>query len=477
VTHGQSPGDQIQRIRLDVLAQETERLDRRLKQILDQQNEDRQQRQSLQGELANLCRRVDKLIALKESEEGGSGDAGDDLSDTVKPLLQAVLQMLDVPGQTPATSSDSMAPAHQLPAKTTEPRRPDLQAGQRVSPPQSVTVRYPQPSPSTARPVGTAESPEPPPAKPQARTATRDAEATQATTEALHRALSRLDQASKSAERARSAGSIRAPASSAETHRSAPKPAPNGPPQTSARGEASPVARRPGTRPRPEKQTPKVRSDAWDVEEESLGVEDPAIEIARLLRPVNSVRAAKPLVRQPETAARPPEQSKTEKPAPLQLGTAETPEIVRRPARSPERPQPAEGPVARPGAAQASRKSGSAPPLARAKAPERPTPPAGGKPAVETATEAKPAGKESTSQDGPPLSRLDHPREALPKCLTEPWDDAEPGRWHLGQDKSTRRWPFRRNRSTGGETDPAEDVRSPTSSWRTRFDDTGKPTK
>ena len=519
-TQDQPVRDQVQRIRLDLLARETERLDRRLEQILDQQREDRQQREGLQGELANLCRRVDKLIVMKESEEGGGGEAGADLRDTVKPLLQAVLQMLDGPLQKSAPQSGSVAPAQapQPPVKTDETRQQDTGAGPRAPAPQTVTARYPQPSASTARPAGTAATPQPPPERPQVHPDAPPIGDVEATAAALHNALSRLDLATKSAARARTADPNQAAAPNAATHRQDPAvagsatragpaaPVPgDGPAQERVVFKVPPMVRQPETRPGPQKPPSKAAPDNLGDTDDSLGIEDPTIEIARLLRPVNARTEAKPVGRQPEPrprppepAARPPEPSArpleaTARPPeatarhperrragesePLQLGTPETPEIIERPERLPHKPGPGDVPAERPVAAQAPMKSGGVPPAGDARAPDRSAPATTGGQGTVAASTTQSAGTDPASRGITPPSGLESPCEALPKCLTEPWDDAESGRRQAGQDKSPRRWPFRRTRSTGEATDRPEDTRSAPGARRSRFDDGSDSTK
>ncbi len=491
-TQDQPVRDQVQRIRLDLLARETERLDRRLEQILDQQKEDRQQREGLQGELANLCRRVDKLIVMKESEDGGGGEAGADLRDTVKPLLQAVLQMLDGPAQKPPPASGSVAPAQAplSPVDTAEPRQQDIGAGPRAPAPQTETARYPQPSASTARPTDTAATPQPPPGDPQVHPGAPQIGDVEATAAALQNALSRLDLATKSAARARTADPNRASAPNAAMHRQDPAPAApvtrsepaapvpgDDPAQKRVISKVPPTARQPETRLGPQKPPSKAMPDTLDDTEDSLGIEDPAIEIARLLRPVNARSEASPVGRRPEPAARSPERRRAGESEPLQLGTAETPEIIERPARLPHRPGPGDEPAERPVAAQSAAKSGGVPPAADARAPDRPAPTAAGAPGTGMAPRARPVGADPVSRGITSPSAPESPCEALPRCLTEPWDDADSGRWQAGQDKSPRRWPFRRARPTGEATDRPEDSRSAPSSRPTRFDDGSDPTK
>jgi hypothetical protein len=222
---------------------------------------------------------------------------------------------------------------------------------------------------------------------------------------------------------------------------------------------------------------PKAGPDSWDDDDDSLGVEDPAIEIARLLRPVTAKTEARPVGRRSEPAAPTSERRKAGESEPLELGTAETPEIVERPARLPDRSGSADGPAERPVAGQAPLPSGGMPPAADARVPERAAPTATGVQGKEPASgmqsaETHPASGDSTSPLG-----LESPCEALPKCLTEPWDDAESGRWQLGQDKSPRRWPFRRSRSTGEVTGRPEDPRSAADSRRTRSEKGSDPKK
>ena len=86
---------QIQRVRLDLLSRETERLEQQLRQVLDQQNEDRQLREELRGQIASLNQRIEGLLAGAASKSAESGATDSDLRTAVKPLLEAVMQMLE----------------------------------------------------------------------------------------------------------------------------------------------------------------------------------------------------------------------------------------------------------------------------------------------------------------------------------------------------------------------------------------------
>jgi hypothetical protein len=354
-----------------------------------------------------------------------------------------------------------------------------------------------------ARPADTAATPQPPPEKPQVHQGAPQSDDVEATAAALHNALSRLDLATRSAARARPADPKQASAPNAAMHRqdraptapaaragpAAPVPE-DRPVQKRVISKVPPLARQPKTRLDPQEPPSKAVPDSLDDTDDSLGVEDPAIEIARLLRPVNARTEARPIGRRPEPAARSPERRRAGESEPLQLGTTETPEIVERPARLPHRPGPGDGPVKRPVAAQAPMKSGGVPPAADASAPDRPAPTAAdasapdrpaptaaGGQGMGAAARTQPAGTDPASRGITSPSAPESPCEALPRCLTEPWDDAESGRWQAGQDKSPRRWPFRRTRSTDEATGRPEDPRSAPGSRRTRFDDGSEPTK
>lgn len=105
--------NQIQRVRLDLLSRETERLEQQLRQVLEQQNEDRQLREELRGQIANLNQRIESLLAGAASKSAESGGTDGDLRAAVKPLLLAVMEMLDS-----AEAADLAAPAR--PAKSSQ---------------------------------------------------------------------------------------------------------------------------------------------------------------------------------------------------------------------------------------------------------------------------------------------------------------------------------------------------------------------
>lgn len=190
--------------------------------------------------------------------------------------------------------------------------------------------------------------------------------------------------------------------------------------------------------------------------EDSLGAEDPAIEIARLLRPVEARTVTKRAGHGPRpgtgTAASPPVAKSSESPPaaewpagsePLLLGTSETPEIDERVEPPPTGPTGAGG---QGGAGQASRRTGLARRASEVAASDRRAAGTMGRP---DNAAMPPSGAARTSEP-PPASaaglETEPLGEALPKCLTEPWDDPDPGWPQAGQDRGARRWPFRRAR-------------------------------
>jgi hypothetical protein len=501
-TQEQPVRDQVQRVRLDLLARETERLDLVLEQILEQQKEDRQLREGLQGELANLCQRVDTLIAGNESAAPDGAEAAD-LRDTVKPLLQAVMQMLDGPTPKPAAPRVSMEPAQapRPPTRPVQPRQPAAGPEQKSPAAPRITADPMQPSASTARPAGTADTarrtrPAALSGEPQAQSEVTPIDDVEARAMALHKALARLDMASRPTARTQPRHPGPAPAPKAAMPRSGPSaalagPAPgtraeslpgDGPAQKGVLSKAPEIAPKREARPALGLPTPKPEPDSTDDAEDSLGAEDPTIEIARLLRPVEArteARAAEVTTgRRPEPTA-PPPASRTAGQSELLLGTSETPEIAGRPARPSERPGPGDGPVKQAGAGQAPMASGAMRPAADASAPDRPasvtsSPPVAGQDRGAPAGTRLPE-KDTALQGGGPPSGLDDAEPAgpaLPRCLTEPWDDADGDlSWlQAGQDKSSRRWPFRRARSTGEAADQQGESRSTSKTDRTNAD-------
>ena len=101
--HANTVRGQIQRVRLDLLARENERLDHQLRELRQQQKDyqekDSAWREGWQKRLVDLSQQVDRLIADAEAarEAQSEQDDGPELRDTVKPLLLAVLEMLDDP--------------------------------------------------------------------------------------------------------------------------------------------------------------------------------------------------------------------------------------------------------------------------------------------------------------------------------------------------------------------------------------------
>lgn len=475
--------EQVQRVRLDLLARETERLNRRLSQILEQQQEDRQLRDRLQAEVGNLCQRVDQLIAGAGSGAGADG-SGADLRTTVKPLLQAVLDMLDgpvrkAPGETAATRLPREAP----PPRAAAPSRPDsasraAEAATRSSPSADAlplsTVSGPaaggaprqQPSPAEAAPIRPSSGV--PPKGPN-----RSAEEVEARAVALQRALSRLEQASRASAPARppqppsDPSAAAAPPSARPDPGGAPagvpsgsaaRPTPGGEPTTEERLSRTPApTARPDMPPMPERPVPEPKPG--DDIDNSMGAEDPAIEIARLLRPVDAKSQAKSPDQWPDGPSRravpPPAAQRPTQPE-LLLGTNETPEVGE-PDRRPPPPAAKPGPSGGSGVRQrlmqsavARRATGT---IAQDRAAPKPSGPGRCGPDGSAVPPAGFADGEAESPSASPFSGSD--AEPLPRCLTEPWDDLEtgPGALRDGQDKGARRWPFRRGRSGGHAAD------------------------
>lgn len=200
-----------------------------------------------------------------------------------------------------------------------------------------------------------------------------------------------------------------------------------------------------------------------DEVEDSLGAEDPTVEIARLLRPVEARTNTRPAgqTTRPaaETAATPadswtPATPPARRPAesePLLLGTSETPKIDAR-AASPS------GPAADAGGL-ADRRTGLARRASDVTASDRR---GAGAPDRQDGT-ATPASEEPGKSPQPPAASraaglaTEPLGETLPRCLTEPWEDPDPDWLQVGQDKGARRWPFRRGRAGRQDEDGPDD--------------------
>lgn len=198
-----------------------------------------------------------------------------------------------------------------------------------------------------------------------------------------------------------------------------------------------------------------------------MAAEDPAIEIARLLRPVDAksqsklsgldpdgaaapaARPPEPPVKTPEPPARTPEVGRPAQPE-LLLGSDETPKLgerVRRQPAPPAKAAPRDGGNVRQRlmrSAVARRATGA---IAQDRAaPRAPRPDSSGS----EGSAVPPAGPADRHPEPPSSPALAEPEtEPLPRCLTEPWDDldADLAKLRGGQDKGARRWPFRRGRS------------------------------
>jgi hypothetical protein len=525
--------EQVQRVRLDLLARETERLDRRLAQMLEQQQEDRQLRERLQAEVGNLCQRVEQLIGATQSGPTG-GSAGADLRTTVKPLLQAVLEMLDGPGENQESTGEMMPPQRQQ-----GPQRPQSGTG---SGPLAVAVHSPPPgraeaaiptaraagsalppAPGAARPAQAMAARMPPPAQHHAKPKSQhwSAEEVEDRAVALQRALSRLDQATKPSLPRPQPGLPPAPPPAARVATSQPRPdpapaagaAPLRPeagaallrPESPSLPKAAPPRPDPGdapAKPTFEKRMPDLAGvvDPMGEMDDSLGAEDPTIEIARLLRPVEARTPGKPEIHRPHAAAEsaaslpvpetsvvpPASQSSVSAPAarppahsdpdPLVLGTSETPEIGGRNEGLPTPPE-AVGAAGQSGFEQAPGRTDLAWRAREVAASDRSA----------TATPGHSPGERGSRAMPPPVSAEQRPEppaastsagpeteplgEALPRCLTEPWDEPDPDWMQAGQDKGSRRWPFRRGRSGGGATGQRDDNRPAPHGGQTGPDD------
>ena len=136
--YAQTVRGQIQRVRLDLLARENERLDHQVHQLLEQQRDllqrlegqtqehqrDRQRREHSELKLAELSARLERVTGelSRQADEVAAVKAGPELRDTVKPLLLAVLEMLGDSDQMPAGAAAALlkgqaAPSSRPPAE------------------------------------------------------------------------------------------------------------------------------------------------------------------------------------------------------------------------------------------------------------------------------------------------------------------------------------------------------------------------
>jgi len=137
---------QIQRVRLDLLSRETERLEQQLRQVLDQQSEDRQLREELRGQIAQLNQRIEGLLAGGASKSAGPGSADGDLRTAVKPLLEAVMQMLDSADAAGLSESPPPAGSSEAWAQVDAARREPLPS---TTPPSAAEIPV-EPTPEAA---------------------------------------------------------------------------------------------------------------------------------------------------------------------------------------------------------------------------------------------------------------------------------------------------------------------------------------
>ncbi len=425
---------EIQRVRLDLLARETERLDNRLRQILEQQQEDQDLRQELESQLSDLSMRLDALFAGDGSKViDAPGDAN--LRATVKPLLQAVVRMLDATERQPsAAASPAQARQEPRPESAQAPRAPDARAG-------------------GADPPAAPRRPEAPVAQPQSTVPDRQQ------AKAFADAWSQLD----TARTARDFDDVigRLSKARAEAARMPEQPRAPRPEATKSPGALPPapdpgVARRPES-PRPpaaQAPPPAAKPPAPDPFDELAG-DDEAIEIARLLRPTSAANRPKARDRHPKRAEGPPPRAagnqQARAPEPLMLGTQQTPEVARPAARVPLPPRPQAVP-------HETDRRGTPPRQEPATRPD-PAPPPRNDPPTERRENHLPP--RDAAPRRPPVDPRSEPiHTALPKCLTEPWDDPDDGSFlspGSGRHKGGRRWPFRRTRWTKGQSAGQDD--------------------
>ncbi len=463
--YAQTVRGQVQRVRLDLLARENERLDRQIQQLCEQQKEqgdkdhlwrqqwetqreqerralelehqeleqerrlreeehkqharelqkieqerqlherEHKQREELEAQLKQLGAQVDRLNSdlIRQAEEVTAAKATPELRDTVKPLLLAVLELLGDSDQVSADAAAALIKVHDT--------------GQsQANTPGDATMSPRTPDATTAPPSAGERL--------LGKASTRDPVRKPEQTDADQAVLGN-------------------PRPAAESTPWAEAPAKNVPARVPAAA---------AVRPKPSVLPESLDDDFSDVQEKSSLEDEVAIEIARLLKPQDSEADAERLSLDPK----PDEQEAAAKDAPLLLGTSKTPELDAAGTRLPA-PSPAAAAPAAPAAKQGF--GGTAAPTEPAKA-DTPEP---DKAAATALVEARGAETRGEDAESAPSAHAPQPvpaeameKEPLPKCLTERWDDAEDsgatGKSNplddLRRDKSSFRWPFRRVRST-----------------------------
>lgn len=86
---------EIQRVRLDLLARETERLQHKLQLILEERRNDREVIDALRGQIEDLTRQGWRMASRYENGESEEGDGDPELEKRIKPLLHTLLRMLE----------------------------------------------------------------------------------------------------------------------------------------------------------------------------------------------------------------------------------------------------------------------------------------------------------------------------------------------------------------------------------------------
>ena len=490
--HANTVRGQIQRVRLDLLARENERLDHQLREVREQQKEyqekDSAWREGWQKRLLDLSEQVDHLITEAEAarEAEPEQDEGPELRDTVKPLLLAVLEMLDdTDGQGRPARPDTARPAKPIALERPEPpaalQPPPVQTAPAAppaiaEPDQPIAVRPAAPVPDEAEdPSPTAEATGLGPLADQALRQSRPSLATIGRMESWDPVV---------------------PAPQADVPDISP-------PQPVEDGE--PVAAKEPSGPEPGQQALNDtghrdifdRAQESSLDDENTG-DDMAIEIARLLLPqgdagvddtgadntgaddagADDTGADDDLALEPQaeaekavprTAPEPQDNLPEEAdhlPGTLELGTNETPELL-----VPEpKPEPAVAEAPKPKTAQPSlvEDPQPKPPQRREGVPSRfaasglggaaadSKPVAGGQPRAGGDAKASDSGSPVRPPHPEPEPEPEIPTEPLPRCLTERWEDegsdplASSARGQPAQrrDTGSYRWPFRRLRAT-----------------------------
>ncbi len=405
---------QIQRVRLDLLSRETERLEQQLRQVREQQHEDRQLREELRAQLADLGQRMELMLAGGPPQGAGRGDRDADLRTAVKPLLQEILRMLDNAGSLP--SDNALPSSHSSPSSGSVWSQVDA-----------------------AREAGRGMDPATPEASTKSEPVTREAAAPvrAAAGEAVCDTSADVAADAEIASEAETVSCEPAAAQPgdtvAEVSQESPTPAPEKPAEEASepdpdeelrieiarllrpkdsRGRYGPLPGAGTTIAKPERIVPEARAagqPAADAAPTPESAPEPAPEPAAEIAP--------------ETAA----EMAAEAQEPLVLGTDATPEV--------DRPAGASSSTAKP-AADRTPQAPDAEPDAR----ENP---------ADDGTVRRIAGSASAAKRSQRPSWAPRPnpmRASLPKCLTEPWDEPEAA---SDARKGGARWPFRRTRSGG----------------------------